>query len=278
MNKIALLTDSSANLDKDILKERSIYVLRMPVNIDGKEYIEEEDISYDEFIKDMRNKAICKTSQPPIGLMTETFKKLLETYDEIIYLPISSKLSGTYQTALNIAKDFDGKITVIDSLSTAYPLGVLCLDVKKLIDDGCTTAQIVEKFKTFDPLWAALLPQDLQYLKRGGRISSAGALLANLLKIVPILKVEDGAIDVYDKVRTFKKAIAVSIDAVVDVENIDDYHFLAIHSDCIEKGLQVKKDLEERINREVEFSTIGTIVSAHTGPDTIGIGRIKKLI
>ncbi|MFI3283681.1 MAG: DegV family protein [Erysipelotrichaceae bacterium] len=278
MSKIALMVDSASGISKEESESLKIHVVRMPVMVDNQEYIDEETITLEAFTQHMRSGAICKTSQPPLGKIIEMYEQLLKEYDEIIYLPMSSKLSGTYQTALQASKAYDGRVTVIDSLHIAYVNIGLCEQVLKMISQGMTTSEIKEIVERDASMWACLLPDDLIHLKNGGRISAMAAALGNLLKIVPILKVEDGAIDVYDKVRTKRKALLMSIDAITKVENPEEYIWYVLHADCDEEAQKLANSIAEIVQQEVRVHPLGTIVMAHTGPDTIALGRMKKII
>ena len=277
MTKIAILTDSSADINDIEAKSNDIHVVRMPISINDVEYIEHDTISYNEFVEKMRQDSVCKTSQPSIGATINMYKKLLKDYDHIIHVPLSSALSGTYETALTLIEDFNNKITVLDAKHVTVPLAILCKQIRGLINEGKSVEQIKDIVENKTDFWATLLPDDLKYLKRGGRISHAAALLGNLLKIVPILKVENGGIDVYDKVRTKSKAIKVALEATTNVPNCSDYLWIVIHADCLELAQSVAKDLEEITGEKVHLDIIGSVVMSHTGPGTIGIGRIKKI-
>lgn len=277
--KFAVITDSSAGVSVEKAKELGIYVTRMPLMINGKEYIEEDEISRDEFIQAMRDGATVSTSQPPLGVLMNTFDELLESHDHIFYLPISSKLSGTYQTANQLARDYDNRITVIDSKLVATPLLYVTLDVKKLAELGMEPQSIREKIEKEAEMFAPLIPEDIQYLKRGGRITPTAAAIANLLKIFPILKVAEGEIDLLEKVRTHKKAIKVGIDKLLEGRPIDEYDFAVIDGDCNpELFASVVSDLEARIGKPVNQEELYPIVLAHTGPGSIAVFAYRKII
>lgn len=275
--KIALMVDSGADISAQEAQELNIHVIRMPLMIDDKQYIEEDEINMVQFIEKMKQGAICKTSQPSIGNLMEMFEKLLNDNDHIIYLPLSSKLSGTYGTALQASKDFDGKVTVINAKHIAYVSTLLALEIRKMIENGKTPEEIKTIVETNSEMWACILPDDLVYLKRGGRISPVAATLGNLLKIVPILKVEDGAIDVHDKVRTRKKALTVALESVTKDVAANDYYWFVLHADCLDDALQTATSLESLINETVIVKPLRSVIMAHTGPNTIGVGRMKKV-
>ena len=245
--------------------------------IDGQEYIEETEIKTPEFISRMEQGAVVKTSQAHLGKLIQQWKDLLEEYDEILYIPLSSGLSGSYQSALTASAAFDGRITVVDARFACYPLAWLCQWAQEQIQAGHSCEEIKNKIEEEADLWAALIPEKLEYLKRGGRISAAAAALGNLLKIVPILKVEHGGIDVLGKVRTVKKAYQVGLDAIAQVNDPSEYEWMIVEADMKEEAEDLKRQMEERIGQPVTIHAMGPIIMAHTGPRTLGYGRVKKL-
>ncbi|MFV0551728.1 MAG: DegV family protein [Anaerorhabdus sp.] len=277
MIKIAVLVDSSADITKEEANELGVHVIRMPLTIDNEDVLEHDGISTEDFIKRMREGAIVKTSQPLLGNLVQTWDNLLKNYDQILFLPLSSNLSGTYGSAVLASKDYDGKVVVVDTKMACCPLQFIAREALKMLDKGLSAEEIRDKIEKETFMYAAIVPENLTYLKNGGRISPAAAALGNLLKIIPILKVEDGAIDVYDKVRTNKKAYLAAIEAVTKVENPEDYYWFVVHSDCEELANEYKKIVEEKVNQEVLIKPIRAIIMAHTGPGTLGVGHLKKL-
>lgn len=277
MIKIAVLVDSSADITKEEANELGVHVIRMPLTIDNEDVLEHDGISTEDFIKRMREGAIVKTSQPLLGNLVQTWDNLLKDYDQILFLPLSSNLSGTYGSAVLASKDYDGKVVVVDTKMACCPLQFTAREALKMLDKGLSAEEIRDKIEKETFMYAAIVPENLTYLKNGGRISPAAAALGNLLKIIPILKVEDGAIDVYDKVRTNKKAYLAAIEAVTKVENPEDYYWFVVHSDCEELAKEYKKIVEEKVNQEVLIKPIRAIIMAHTGPGTLGVGHLKKL-
>lgn len=278
MKKVALMTDSSADISVEEAAKKGLFVVRLPLTInDEEEFIEEETITKEEVAKRMRNGDIVKTSQAVLGTLISTWNKVLEEYDEILYIPISSGLSGSYQSAATLAEDYDGRVTVVDAKFVCYPLQWLLEEVDELIKKGIDCRTLKQKIESETFMWAALLPKDLVYLKRGGRISPAAAALGNLLKIVPILKVENGSITVHDKVRTFKKALQVGMDAVCHLENPEDYNYYIVEAEMREEAEECAKLLEETLHQSVRIAPMYSTILAHTGPDTIAFGYSKKL-
>ncbi|MCI5773349.1 MAG: DegV family protein [Erysipelotrichaceae bacterium] len=277
MKKIAIMVDSGADITVGEAKEMGVYVVRMPVVVDGVEYIEEKEINDREMAKMMRNGAVAKTSQPLLGESIKMWEALLKDYDEVLFLPISSGISGTYQTSSRAseADEFKDKVFVVDSKFVCAPTKVLIGFIKQMIKAGYDSKMIKEKVEKEAELFAIIVPEDLVYLKRGGRISNAAAMLGNLLKIVPVLKVENGAIDVQTKVRTVSKAHQVAMETVADVENKDDYVWLMLS--CDTDITNYKEQFAKICGCEVVTDSIKAVVMSHTGPGTFACGRVKKI-
>ena len=276
---IAIITDSSAGITVETATQEGIYVARMPLSINDKEYMEEDNISRKEVIDAMREGFIVKTSQPPLGQLISLFDEVLKTHDQCIFIPISSKLSGTYQTACVIAQDYDGKVVVVDALQVSALLYRTALEAKVMVEMGMDALSIKDKIEKEQWMDASLIPEDIVYLKRGGRISSSAAAVANLLKIVPVLRVFDGEIDLADKVRTHKKAVKTGIDRVLKDLDYDQYDIIVLNGDCSDKLYAATvKEIESITKQKVILRDLYPIVLAHTGPGTIAIGIRKKLI
>lgn len=277
MKNIALMCDSSADITKEEANRLQIHVLRMPIIINGKEYVEEETIKDEEIIKALNEDCKVTTTQPSLGELTSMWESLLETHDEVFYLPLSKALSGTCRNALALAEQYQGKVTVVDSEYVCYPVIIQLQIARDMFEKGYTCAQVKEKLENESNMFAILIPETLTALKNGGRLSPAAAALAGLLKIHPLLKVENGAIDVQDKVRTIAKAYKEGINVVLKDVNPEEYTWLIIDADNRKQSDLLKKDLEEATGQPVEQHHFKAVIMSHTGPGTIGFGRIKKL-
>lgn len=277
MKKIALMCDSSADITIEEAKQLQINVLRMPIIINGKEYIEEETIKDEEIIKALREDNKVTTTQPSLGELTNMWDTLLKTHDQVFYIPLSKALSGTCRNALNLAQQYDGKVVVVDSEYVCYPVVMQLKTVRKMFEKGYTCEQVKEKLETESDMFAILIPETLTALKNGGRLSPAAAALAGLLKIHPLLKVEHGAIDVQDKVRTITKAYKEGIQVVLKDIDPEEYIWLIIDADNREQSDVLKKELENATGQPVEQHSFKAVIMSHTGPGTIGFGRVRKM-
>lgn len=277
MKKIALMCDSSADITKEQAKELNIHVIRMPISMNGKEFIEEETIFDKDIIQALKNGDQVKTAQPIIGDLTRMWDDLLQTYDEVFYLPLSKALSGTCHVAIGLADAYEGRVIVVDSEYVCYPVVKMLQTARKMFEKGYTSLQVKEKLEKEGSLFAVLIPENLTTLKNGGRISPAAAALAGLLKIQPLLKVEHGAIDLVDKVRTLKKAYKEGIAYVTKDIDPAEYDWMIIDADNREVSNELKLQLEEVIHQPVEQHVFKAVIMSHAGPGTIGFGRIKKI-
>ena len=277
MKKVALMCDSSADITEEEAKALDIHVLRMPITIDGKEYIDSKTISDNDIIEALRAEKQVKTAQPVIGDMVNMWIDLLKDYDEVFYLPLSNKLSGTCQTAIGLSKKFEGRVHVVDSELVCYPVVSVLKMARELLEEGYSCAQVKKKIEDDGELYAVIIPENLTALKNGGRISPAAAALAGLLKIQPLLSVEQGAIDLVDKVRTLKKAYREGIERVTKDIHPEDYIWMIIDADTRAMSDELKPILEEACGQPVEQRTFKAVILTHTGPGTIGFGRIRKL-
>lgn len=277
MNRIALMCDSSADITMEEAAELDIHVVRMPIVIDGKDFKEELEISDQEFIEAMRSDKRVTTTQPSLGDFIMMWEELLKEYDEVFYIPLSKALSGTCRNAIQLAEKYKGRVTVVDSEYVCSPVVVQLQEARKMFELGYTADEVKKKLETESDMFAILIPEDLKYLKNGGRISPATAALGGLLKIHPLLKVEHGAIDVQDKVRTLPKAHKEGIRVVTENINPEDYYWMIIDADNRAASDQLKQNLEAVTGQPVMQRVFKPIIMCHVGPGTIGFGRIRKM-
>lgn len=276
--KIAFVTDSSAGITQVVAQEMNITVIRMPLLIDGQDFLEEVEITREALIDAMINGKSVGTSQPNLQYTLEKIESLLETHDHVMYLPISKELSGTYENMVFYEKEFEGKLTVVDTKSVSWLLRIMVSQGQELAEKGYTPADIKRILEDDSFLYAILIPEDLQYLKRGGRIKPAAAAVANLLRIVPILSVTDTGIDLYDKVRTHRKALLKGFEKITEYQPYDDYEWAVLDGGTSPELVDAfVADLENVTGCEVHKGKMYPIVLSHTGPGTIAFAAIKKI-
>lgn len=280
MKKIAVMVDSSADLSPEKATELGIHVLRMPVVIDDVSYIEHEEVSVEEISEALEKGRKVATTQASPGRIEQVWDEVLRDYDQILFMPISNKLSGSNATATSLALEekYRGRVVVVQSTYVSYAQVYLAAEMKKLIEQGVSLEEIKNRVENEVYEEAFIVPFDLNTFKNSGRIKPAVAALAGLLKIQVILHFDhEGKIEQLDKVRTLSKAYNVMFEHAVNVERFEDYHWGIVHSDYEEEALKLQERLQEVIKQPVEVARIRAVIRAHTGNKTIAIYRINKL-
>ena len=220
--KIAVITDSNSGITQAQAAELGVYVLPMPFMIDGVTYEEGITLSGEEFYRQQEADADISTSQPAPATVTGLWDRLLETYDQIVHIPMSSGLSGSCQTATVLAGDYDGKVEVVNNQRISVTQRQSVLDAKALADKGLTASgirEILEKTKYDSSIY--IMVETLKYLKKGGRITASAAALGTLLKIKPVLQIRGEKLDSFAKARTSKQAKSIILSAIAkDLETM----------------------------------------------------------
>ena len=268
--KLAVVTDSSAVLPEDIQQHPDLFVIPIPVIIDGKSYSEGQDIEADVFYEMLNtSKEFPKTSQPVLGEVLALYDDLQKQgYDTVISIHLSAGISGFVSTLEAIKDDFSGlKIIPFDSRITSMPMGNMVKATLDMNDAGASLAEIKERLAFIrDNVYAYLIVDDLNNLVRGGRLTNGAALLGGLLKIKPILTFVEGKIVLFEKIRSSKKAFARAEDIVGQKAAAIDQpvQFFVIHANNLEVAKIEKAKLQEKYP---EAPVIGT----HLGEKAIGI-------
>ncbi len=287
MHQVGVVVDSNSGISQAMGQELGIYVLPMPFTINNQEYFEDINITHDEFYAFQENDATIFTSQPAVGDVVALWDQALEHYDEIVYIPMSSGLSGSCQTALMLAKEYHGRVEVIDSQRISVLQYQDALNALQLSREGKSAKEIkdiLEKHKFESSIYIAVTT--LEYLKKGGRITPAVATLGGLLKIKPILSIQGEKLDSFDKTRTITKAEKIMIQALKhDIETrIDqDGHgenvniYMAYTKD--KEGIEAfKEKVQEAFpNHTILCHELALSIACHTGPGALGLGCAKKL-
>lgn len=287
MSKIAIVTDSNSGITQNQAKELGIYVLPMPFTIDGKEYFEDITLSQSEFYQKLEENADIFTSQPSPESIMNLWDELLKEYDEIIHIPMSSGLSGSCQTAVMLADEYDNKVQVVNNQRISVTQKQSCFDAQKLAacgKDAATIKQILEEDKLNASIYIML--DTLFYLKKGGRITPAAAALGTLLRLKPVLQIQGEKLDAFAKARTSAQGKNIMINAIkndietrfggMDKKNVK---LMMAHTNSPEAIEAFKQDVEEAIpGIEVEMvDPLSLSVSCHIGPGAIAIACVQNL-
>lgn len=281
--KIAIVTDTNSGLTVKKGEELGLHIVAMPFTIDGKDYLDSIDLSREDFFEKQMDGADISTSQPSPGYITDMWEEILKTYDCILHIPMSSSLSASYDTAYMLSREeeFAGKVYVVDNKRISETLLQSALTAKKMADVGCAPSEIVDfLMKTSKDASIYLSVDTLKYLKKGGRISAAAAALGTLLRIKPVLYLQDGKIEPFAKARTQKQAKEMMISAIqedlkekfadVDIRQIK---FTVVHAMANERAEQLREEVEALFHKagEVEIHDLSLSVATHVGPGTLAI-------
>ena len=275
--KLAVITDSSAFLQAETLRKEDLFVLDIPVNIDGQEYVEGVNLTAQEFYEKMaRSSELPKTSQPSIAKLDEILSSLKEKgYTHVLGLFLSSGISGFHQNIQYMTDEFEGlTIAFPDSRITSAPLGFMVESVFQWVEQGDDFKSILNKVtEQIENTSAFIMVDDLDHLVKGGRLSNGAAILGNLLSIKPILYFNDqGVIEVYEKVRTEKKATKRLVEIVKEETSNGNYQITVIHGNAPQKAADLRQLLiDGGVATDVSIATFGSVIGTHLGEGSIAL-------
>lgn len=285
MKKVAIVTDSNSGIRQSEAKQLGIFILPMPFTIDGKSYFEDINLTQEEFYEKLMNGAEVFTSQPVVGDVSHLWDEVLKEYDEIVHIPMSSGLSGSCQTAIMLSQEYDGKVVVVDNQRISVTQKRDVIDAKRLADEGKSAKEIYDilmENKLNSSIYITV--NTLEYLKKGGRITPAAALLGGMLKIKPVLTIQGEKLDAFTKTRTMSKGKQIMKDAIAKdiAERFDgDYHNVYIdvaYTYDRDAALEFKKELEEIYpDANINCDPLSLSVSCHIGPHSLAVAASKKL-
>ena len=276
--KLAVITDSSAFLQAETLRKEDLFVLDIPVNIDGQEYVEGVNLTAQEFYEKMASATeLPKTSQPSIAKLDEILSSLKDKgYTHALGLFLSSGISGFYQNIQYMKDEYEGlTIAFPDTRITSAPLGYMAESVFKWAEQGDGFESILDKVtEQIENTSAFIMVDDLDHLVKGGRLSNGAAILGNLLSIKPILYFNDqGVIEVYEKVRTEKKATKRLVEIVKEVTADGNYQITVIHGNAPQKAADLRQLLiDGGVATDVSIATFGSVIGTHLGEGSIALG------
>lgn len=284
MNKIAILSDSGCQIELGKYENQGIFIVPLCITMKEKTYLDQKDITSIEVFETMEKENIMvMTSQPPTGEMVNILQRIKDAgYDEVIGLPIATGLSSTLN-GMKVAADMvDIPITLIDTKGTAGNHKYLTFTAAKLVQSGKSIQEIQKIMESLvEDSGTIIMAPNLEHLKKGGRITPAVAMLAGMLKIVPVMELNyelGGKIDSLAKVRTLSKARATLVNRMIELGvNAKDYKITIEHVLCVDSALEVKQMVLDKIGEvEIELRELPSVVGAHMGVGGIGVQYIKK--
>ena len=286
MSKVAVLTDSNSGITQVDAKELGVYVIPMPFFINNETYYEDIDLTQEQFYEKLVDGVDISTSMPMVGNVTDTWDKLLQEYDEIVYVPMSSGLSSSCETAYMLSQDYDGKVQVVNNQRISVTQRQSVMDAKELAENGKSAAEIkeiLEQHKMESSIY--IMVDTLSYLKKGGRITPAAEALGTLLRLKPVLQIQGERLDAFAKARTVKQAKSIMIEAMkkdfkerFESEDGSKMHLEMAYTHDLAQAEQFKKEVQEAFpNNEIIMQPLSLSVSCHIGPGAIAIACSKKI-
>ena len=284
--KVAIVTDSNSGITQEQAKELGVFVLPMPFMIDEVSYFEDIDLDQKGFYEKLEGGADVITSQPSPDSVLTLWKEILENYEEIVHIPMSSGLSGSCQSAMMLAEDFDGKVQVVNNQRISVTQRQSALDAVMLKERGMNAVQIKEALEAdkFNSSIYIML-DTLYYLKKGGRITPAAAAIGTLLKLKPVLQIQGEKLDAFAKARTTGQGKSIMLNAI---RNDMETRFGGATADNIwlevayTKDEQAAEQFVQEIQKEfpgfdIVCNPLSLSVACHIGPGAIAIAATQIL-
>lgn len=288
MNKVAIMTDSNSGITQKEAEVLRIRVLPMPFLIDGETFFEEISLTQEQFYERLAQDVDISTSQPSLEDVTKAWEELLEENESIVYIPMSSGLSGSCQTAIMLADDYEGKVQVVDNQRISVTQRQSVLDAIELAKEGKTAVQIKEILEAnkFESSIYIML-DTLKYLKKGGRITPAAAALGSALRLKPVLQIQGEKLDAFSIARTKKQGVSKMLAAIEEdiktrfggLDNMENIHMEVAHTVNEEAALELVEMIKERFGVEtVDMYPLSLSISCHIGAGSLAVACSKRLV
>lgn len=289
MNRIAIVTDSNSGITQKEAEKLGVYVLPMPFYIDGELFFEDISLTQEQFYERLESDAEISTSQPAVGDVIDLWDKLLKEYEQVVHIPMSSGLSGSCETAMMLAQDYEGRVFVVNNQRISITLRQSVLDAKSMAESGMDGAQIKKVLEDtrFDSS-IYIMVATMKYLKKGGRATPAAATLATLLRIKPVLQIQGEKLDAFEKVRTIAAAKSTIEAALIKDgiqrfgaadEQLEGMHIAMAYTGSYESIAQWHEEMKKKFpGREILCMPLSLSVACHIGPGAIAAAVTKKLL
>lgn len=287
MSNIAIVTDSNSGITQAQAKELGVCVLPMPFMVDGETFFEDITLSRETFFERLSAGADIITSQPSPEAVMNLWDELLKDHEAVVHIPMSSGLSGSCETAIMLARDYEGKVEVVNNQRISVTQRQSVLDAISLAGQGKSAAQIreiLEEDKINSSIYITL--DTLHYLKKGGRITPAAAALGTILRLKPVLQIQGEKLDAFAKARTMNQAKSVMLTAIKnDIQNRfgglqeEPGVWLQIaHTENLDAAILLKQELQEIFpGYEIYLDHLSLSVACHIGPGSLAVACTQKL-
>ena len=282
--RIAVVTDSNSGITQKLAEELGVFVLPMPFLIGEDTYYEDISLSQAEFYEKLADDADIATSQPGIGEVLDLWDQLLRDYDSLVYIPMSSGLSGSYATALALSADYDGRVAVVNNQRISVTQRQSVMDALDLANAGKSAAEIrdiLEKEKFESSIY--IMMDTLKYLKKGGRITPAAAAVATVLRIRPVLQIQGEKLDAFARARSEKLGREIMLEAMrKDIANrfggTEQVRVFVAHTNNEAAAHAFADDVRTQLGTDVVFcDPLSLSVACHIGPGALAIACSKKI-
>jgi len=273
---IKIIADTTCGIPVATLKAAGIEVLPQIITFGNDSYRDDTELDTATFLSKLRKaKELPKTAAPPHSLYTPIYEKILNAGDSALVITPSAEVSGTYRSAMIAAKEFDtDRIQIVDTRTIAGGLGSIVLQAQKWSNEGIGMEELVGKVQSMlKREYAFFIVPTLDYLLKGGRIGGAAKLVGTLLKIVPILTIDDGKVATFEKVRTLRKAKKRFINLIVEAcKNNPDPHLSISHCDNIKGARELKSAVEKQLRiKDIPIYLVPPAIVVHAGPDLLSM-------
>ena len=288
MGKVAIVTDSNSGITQDLARDLGVSVIPMPFYINEKLYLEGITLSQEEFYERLRNEESISTSQPGPADVCGLWNTLLESYDQIVHIPMSSGLSASCDTASGLAREYDGKVQVVDNQRISVTQKQSVLDALTLRDagrDALQIRQVLEEQKSDSSIYITL--ETLKYLKKGGRITPAAAAIGTVLNLKPVLQIQGDKLDAYSKTRGKKQAKRVMVKAMQNDWENRFAEYVKRGEMCLqsayagneEEALEFKEELKEAFpGQEIVLDPLSLSVACHIGYGAVAVACSRRVV
>ena len=288
MGKVAIVTDSNSGITQDLARDLGVSVIPMPFYINEKLYLEGITLSQEEFYERLKNEESISTSQPVPADVCGLWNTLLESYDQIVHIPMSSGLSASCDTASGLAREYDGKVQVVDNQRISVTQKQSVLDALTLRDagrDALQIRQVLEEQKSDSSIYITL--ETLKYLKKGGRITPTAAAIGTVLNLKPVLQIQGDKLDAYSKTRGKKQAKRVMVKAMQNDWENRFAEYVKRGEMCLqsayagneEEALEFKKELEEAFpGQEIVLDPLSLSVACHIGYGAVAVACSRRVV
>ena len=288
MGKVAIVTDSNSGITQDLARDLGVSVIPMPFYINEKLYLEGITLSQEEFYERLKNEESISTSQPGPADVCGLWNTLLESYDQIVHIPMSSGLSASCDTASGLAREYDGKVPVVEHQRISVTQKQSVLDALTLRDagrDALQIRQVLEEQKSDSSIYITL--ETLKYLKKGGRVTPAAAAIGTVLNLKPVLQIQGDKLDAYSKTRGKKQAKRVMVKAMQNDWENRFAEYVKRGEMCLqsayagneEEALEFKKELEEAFpGQEIVLDPLSLSVACHIGYGAVAVACSRRVV